>query len=203
MLSVRTTWWHLNLKFRKILFVHNNRFSCPIILKFCTEQWYCHGLCKISKRLCNYEITYGQMRLWEMRVYDAFRTDIQYCTCKPPDFGHHRACKGLEAHGGVRPAISAHNDNRNVRYRICFHPICFSFHVTFIRRDAVIQNGRRDLVALRVLGKEFPWPTKWQIISQEHILQVEYLRFGRVSFNLVPWRFIGDDLYASSELNIL
>ena len=52
------------------------------------HMWGCDGwmlqksisLCKISNRLGNCEILYGQTRLREIWVYDSFWTDIKYCT---------------------------------------------------------------------------------------------------------------------------
>ena len=39
---------HLKLKSHRIWFYHNIHLSCPIILKFCTQQCHCCALCKIS-----------------------------------------------------------------------------------------------------------------------------------------------------------
>ena len=61
---------HLKLESRKISFVHNTNFSCPIVLKFCTEHDSdtCRALCKISQRLSNCETSYGQIRFHEIWV---------------------------------------------------------------------------------------------------------------------------------------
>ena len=61
---------HLKLKARHVSFLQNIRFSCPIVLKFCTQHGsiYCRALYKISKRLGNWKMNYGQTRFgFEMR----------------------------------------------------------------------------------------------------------------------------------------
>ena len=75
---------HLKLKSRKISFVHNVRFNCPIGLKFCIE--YGSDTAVLCVRFQSDRST----EAWVMGTrnfarFDEFRTDILYCT-RPLDW---------------------------------------------------------------------------------------------------------------------
>ena len=73
---------HLELKSRKISFVHNILLNNPIILIFCirVRQYHCRALCKMPKRLDKWTISYGPTKFHDNWVGDDFRKDILYCT---------------------------------------------------------------------------------------------------------------------------
>ena len=60
---------HLQLKSHPIMFAYN---LCRI--------YHCRALCKISKRLDNWNRFYGRMRFREISVWDEFWMDILSCT---------------------------------------------------------------------------------------------------------------------------
>ena len=68
------------LKSREISLVATTRFNHASILKFCTERPY--DLCKIYKRLVNWEISYGQTRYnetWWRHQMETFSVLLALC----------------------------------------------------------------------------------------------------------------------------
>ena len=51
---------HFKLKHHETLFGHIICLRNPIVLKFCTEQWYCRAMCKIPRRLDYLNGCYGR-----------------------------------------------------------------------------------------------------------------------------------------------
>ena len=53
---------HLKLKYKEISSIHEIDFSCPVIMKFCTEHDSITAvLCAIFQMIGNYVISYGQI----------------------------------------------------------------------------------------------------------------------------------------------
>ena len=64
-----------------VLFVHNIRFSCPIVLKFCTEHVSLPcSMQNFKKDWMNNKEVMGERDYHKIWVQDEFPTDILYCT---------------------------------------------------------------------------------------------------------------------------
>ena len=59
---------------------HPFQLSNHFVILLRARQYHCRALCKISKRLDKWQISYGQTRFHEIWVEDEFQTDILYCT---------------------------------------------------------------------------------------------------------------------------
>ena len=61
---------------------HSSTRSASVVQSVANTAHYC-ALCKISNRLADWVMIYGQTRFHEIWIYDAFWTDILYCTAAP------------------------------------------------------------------------------------------------------------------------
>ena len=70
---------HLEPRFYQISFAHNLLFQFSRQILHRVQQWYCHALCKFSKRFGDWNWRNGWTWFRTIWVWKDFRMDILYC----------------------------------------------------------------------------------------------------------------------------